>query len=348
MKVALIAPPFIAVPPQKYGGTELFVAELAQGLQLQGIDVTVYTNGESTVDVPMRWLYPKGEWPLQGEVEGTLKSLNHFAWAIQEAAQEADLIHVNSAPGLAFARFTDVPMVHTVHHAYDAALAEFYQAYPEVSYVTISDFQRKKLRMPKMRTIHHGINSSLYPVQEKKQEYLSFLGRIAPPKGTHLAIEIAKKAGIPLKIAGEVQPIYKGYWETMVKPHVDGKFIEYVGEVGMKDKVELLGNSLAMLFPVQWDEPFGLVMIEAMACGTPVLAMPGGSVEEVVREGVSGQVRKSAPELAECARNLKIPARTVRGYMEELYSVERMTRDYVHLYAEILRDEVAETEQIVA
>lgn len=336
MKIALIAPPFIAVPPRKYGGTELFIAELARGLHLQGIDVTVYTNGESTVDAPMRWLYPEGEWPLRHEVEASLKGLNHFAWAIQEASQEADLIHVNSAPGLSFSRFTKVPMVYTVHHAYDPSLSEFYQSYPEVSYVTISDFQREKLAMPDMRTIHHGINPSLYPVVEKKQEYLSFLGRIAPPKGTHLAIEVAKKSGIPLKIAGEIQPINKDYWETMVKPHVDGKFIEYVGEVGMEDKVELLGNSRAMLFPVQWDEPFGLVMIEAMACGTPVLAMPGGSVGEVVKEGVSGNVRGAANELAECARNLDIPALIVRGYMEEYFSVERMTRDYIHLYLSLI------------
>jgi glycosyltransferase involved in cell wall biosynthesis len=348
MRIALIAPPFIAVPPRKYGGTELFIAELAHGLQLQGVEVTVYTNGESTVDAPMRWLYPKGEWPLRSEVEGSLKGLNHFAWALKEAAQEADLIHVNSAPGLSFSRFIDVSMVYTVHHAFEPVLSEFYQSYPETSYVTISDFQREKLSMPDMRTIHHGINPSLYPLVEKKQEYLTFLGRIAPPKGTHLAIEIAKKSGIPLKIAGEVQPVYKNYWETMVKPHVDGKFIEYVGEVGMEDKVELLGNSKAMLFPVQWDEPFGLVMIEAMACGTPVLALPGGSVAEVVKEGVSGNVRGTAAELAECARNLDIRAPNVRGYMEKFFSVERMTRDYINLYSEILRDGVAETEQIVA
>jgi len=202
--------------------------------------------------------------------------------------------------------------------------------------------------MPDMRNIHHGIDPSLYPVPDGKREYLSFLGRIAPPKGTHLAIEIAKKSGIPLKIAGEIQPINKDYWETMVKPHVDGKFIEYVGEVGMKEKVELLGKSRAMLFPVQWDEPFGLVMIEAMACGAPVLAMPGGSVGEVIKEGVSGNVRKTAAELAECARNLDIPVPIVRGYMEEFFSVERMTRDYIRLYSEILRDGVAESEQIVA
>jgi glycosyltransferase involved in cell wall biosynthesis len=348
MRVALIAPPFIAVPPKKYGGTELFIAALAQGLQRNGIEVIVYTNGESTVDAPMRWIYPEGEWPLKHEVEASLKGLNHFAWAIKQAAQEADLIHVNSAPGLSFGRFIDVPMVYTVHHAFDQSLAEFYQSYPDVSYVTISDFQRKKLNMSNMRTIHHGIDSSLYPLHNGKREYLSFLGRIAAPKGTHVAIEIAKKSGIPLKIAGEIQPINKQYWETKVKPHVDGKFIEYVGEMAMKEKVELLGKSLAMLFPVQWDEPFGLVMIEAMACGTPVLALPGGSVKEVVEEGVSGNVRKTADELAECARNLNIPAPKVRSYMEESFSVKRMTRDYINLYSEILRDGVAEAEQIVA
>jgi glycosyltransferase involved in cell wall biosynthesis len=348
MRVALIAPPFIAVPPKKYGGTELFVAELAHGLQEKEIDVTVYTNGESTTDVPMRWLYPTGEWPLCHEVEASLKGLNHFAWAIQEAVRESDLIHINSAQGLSFGRFTDVPMVYTVHHSYEDRFAEFYQSYPEVSYVTISDFQRKKLNMPNMRTIHHGVNPELYPMREGKREYLSFLGRIAHTKGTHLAIEIAQKAGIPLKIAGEVQPINKNYWETVIKPQVDGKFIEYVGEVGMEEKVDLLGHSLAMLFPVQWDEPFGLVMIEAMACGAPVLATPGGSVQEVVKDGVSGYVRQTTAELAECARDLELPARTVRGYMEKKFSLERMTADYINLYSEILRDGVAEAEQIVA
>src|ERR1700757_2477234 len=223
MKIALIAPPFIPVPPKKYGGTELFIAELAQELKLQDIDITLYTNGESTIDVPIRWLYPRGEWPLHGEVEGTLKGLNHAAWAIQDAIQDADIIHLNSAAGLSFSRFIDVPMVYTVHHAYEQVFSQFYENFPNVSYVTISDFQRTKLNLPDIRTIHHGINPALYPFQEKKQNYLSFLGRIAPPKGTHLAIEIAKKAGIPLKIAGEIPPIYKHYWETMEKPHVDGK-----------------------------------------------------------------------------------------------------------------------------
>lgn len=348
MKIAIVAPPFIAVPPKKYGGTELFIAELARGLQLQGVDATVYTIGDSTVDAPVRWRHQKGEWPVNGEVEASLRGLSHAAWAIKEAAETADIIHMNSAPGLIFSRFIKTPFVYTVHHAYEAAFANYYQDLPHVSYVTISDFQREKLQMPRMRTIHHGIDASLYPVREKKQEYLSFLGRIAPPKGTHLAIEVAKKSGIPLKIAGEIQPIYKDYWEKMVKPHVDGKFIEYVGEMGMEDKVELLGNSKAMVFPVQWDEPFGLVMIEAMACGTPVLAMPGGAVAEVVKEGLSGHVSSSADELAQHARNLNLKAEAIRSYVEEFFSVERMTRDYIALYTEILQKDETEVEQIVA
>src|SRR5262249_18294237 len=277
-------------------------------------DVTVYTNGESEVEVPIKWFYEKGEWPLRGDVEASLKGLNHSAWAVKDAASEADIIHLNSAPGLSLARFVDAPMVYTVHHAFDAALQNFYRGFPEVTYVSISHFQRRKLRNPRARTIHHGIDASLYRLQECKQPYLSFLGRIAPTKGTHLAIEIARESGLPLKIAGEIQPLFKDYWDSQVKPHVDGKIIEYVGEVGLEEKNDLLGNSMAMLFPVQWDEPFGLVMIESMACGTPVLACGGGSVDEVVKEGISGHVRATASELARCARDLNIDARVVRRY----------------------------------
>jgi glycosyltransferase involved in cell wall biosynthesis len=339
MRVALVAPPFITVPPQRYGGTELFVAELALGLQHEGIDVTVYTNGESEIDVPIRWLYERGEWPLSGDVEAALKGLNHAAWAIKEAAADSDVIHLNNAPALTASRFVDVPLVFTVHHAHDPALAEFYRFFPQVSFVTVSRFQQNKLRMARMRAIHHGIDIARYRFQECKQPYLSFLGRVAPAKGTHLAIEIARKSGIPLKIAGEIQPCYQDYWENVVQPQVDGRFIEYVGEVDLEGKNELLANSMAMLFPIQWDEPFGLVMIEAMACGTPVLATPGGSVEEIIEEGTSGHVRATAEELAGCVRELKIDPKIVRSHAEKFFSAERMAKDYVNLYTELVRDQ---------
>jgi glycosyltransferase involved in cell wall biosynthesis len=336
MKIALVSPPFISVPPRKYGGTELFIAELAKGLKKRGVDVILYANGESTAPVEMRWIIEKEEWPLPGAVEASLKGLAHASWAVKDASAEADVIHLNSAPGLSYSRFIETSLVYTVHHAYEQSLTDFYQFFPDVFYVTISDFQRHRLPMRHMQTIHHGIDVSCYTLQEKKQPYLAFLGRIAPPKGTHLAIEIAKLAGIPLKIAGEIQPLYQEYWEQQVKPHVDGTFVEYVGELGLEEKNHLLGNALAMLFPIQWDEPFGLVLIESMACGTPVLALPGGSVEEIVKEGVSGHVRHSVKALADCARKLKIDAKTVREFAEENFSVDRMVNDYIQLYTEII------------
>ena len=349
MKIALIAPPFIAVPPRKYGGTELFIAELATGLQQKGAEVVVYANGASTVPVETRWIYEKEDWPISGPVEASLKGLVHSSWAIKDAAA-VDVIHLNAAPGLSFSHFVSTPFVYTVHHPFERTLTAFYGHYPDVSYVTISDFQRHKLPMPKKRTIHHGVDLDRYNFVERKQPYLAFLGRVAPPKGTHLAIEIAKQCGIPLKIAGEVQPLYQDYWEKQVKPHVDGKFIQYVGEVGLKQKNELLGNALAMLFPIQWDEPFGLVLIESMACGTPVLAMPGGSVEEIVRDGVSGYVRSSVEELARCARNLQLDPKGVRNYAQENFSVQRMIDDYIQLYSEIIGEGQtrADAERIVA
>lgn len=351
MRIALVAPPFIAVPPKKYGGTELFVAELAEGLQQQGAQVVLYANGESKAAVELRSIYEKEEWPIEGNVEASLKGLSHSAWAVYDASQSADIIHVNSAPGLSFSRFVGQPFVYTVHHAYEQSFDDYYKKLPDVQYVTISDFQRHQHHMRHMRTIHHGINPSLCQVQENKQPYVCFLGRIAPPKGTHLAIEIAKKSGIPLKIAGEIQPLYQQYWETQVKPHVDGTFIEYVGELGRDEKNTFLGNATALLFPIQWDEPFGLVMIEAMACGTPVLALPGGSVAEVVKEGASGHVRGSIDELVQCAKNLKIPPKTVRSYMEENFSVQRMVRDYLNLYSQLATEEAepsGEKENLVA
>ncbi|TMP93886.1 MAG: glycosyltransferase family 4 protein [Verrucomicrobia bacterium] len=147
--------------------------------------------------------------------------------------------------------------------------------------------------MPRMSTVHHGIDLTQYKLVEHKQPYLSFIGRIAPLKGTHIAIDVAQRTGIPLKIAGDVQPMYHEYFERKVKPQIDGKIVDYMGLADLQVKNELLGNSMAMLFPIQWNEPFGLVMLEAMACGTPVLAMPGGSVPEVVREGISGHICRS-------------------------------------------------------
>jgi glycosyltransferase involved in cell wall biosynthesis len=338
VRVAIIAPPFISVPPRRYGGTELFIAQLAAGLQKAGLDVVVYANGESSAGAETRWLFPKAQWPIKGEVYDNLKDLNHTTWAIKDAARTCDLIHINNAPGLVCSRFVRRPFVYTIHHPHIAELSDFYSYFPEVNYVTISDFQRRQETMPHLQTIHHGLDLTQYHYREKKQDYLAFLGRIAPIKGPHLAIQAAKKAGMPLKIAGEVQPMFRDYFETEIKPHLGGSFIEYLGEADLASKNELLGNARAMLFPIQWDEPFGLVMLEAMACGTPVLALPGGSVGEVIKNGVNGFICQSMEEMATRAREVAraVAPAMVRQRAQERYSLEHMAARYAKLYQSIL------------
>ncbi|HEX6823038.1 MAG TPA: glycosyltransferase family 4 protein, partial [Candidatus Sulfotelmatobacter sp.] len=252
---------------------------------------------------------------------------------------DCDLIHVQSPQALVFSRFAARPFVLTLHGPHDAKLSEFYSHYPEVQYVAISHAQARQESLPKLRTIHHGIDLSLYRLVERKQQYLSFIGRIAPIKGTHIAIDVAHRTGLPLKIAGEVQPAFREYFESKIKPKIDGKFVEYVGPADLQAKNELLGNSMAMLFPIQWNEPFGLVMVEAMACGTPVIALPGGSVPEVVVEGVSGHICRSLRDLTRCVRDLNFQPAAVRRYVEENFSVEVMVGKYINLYREALQQQ---------
>lgn len=350
MRIALVAPPFISVPPAKYGGTELFIAHLARGLKKLGHEVVVYTNGESTVPVERRWIYPKGEWPIRGEVYASLKDINHTAWAVADALHDqCDIIHINNAPGLVHSRMISVPMVYTIHHPHEEELTTFYRFYPDIHYVTISHFQQEKEPLPHIRTIHHGLDFSKYHVPPAKEPYVAFIGRIAPVKGTHLAIEAAKKAGVPLRIAGEVQPIFKQYFESTIQPEIDGKNVEYIGEADLAAKNELLGNAMAMLFPIQWDEPFGLVMIEAMACGTPVLAFPGGSVPEIVKDGVSGWLCRSTEEMARrIGESGRFEASEIRAYAERTFALDHMVKEYADYYAHILAQragQVAATEQ---
>lgn len=338
MKIALIAPPFISVPPGEYGGTELFIAQLSEGLQKAGAQVVVYANGESRVGAEVRWIYERSQWPIKVQEEAWLKDLNHESWAVRDAINGCDVIHFHTAQGLAFSRFASQPSILTLHGPHDAKLSEFYSYYPDVHYVCISDAQCHQESMPRMRTIHHGIDLSQYQLVEHKQQYLSFIGRIAPIKGTHIAIEVARRTGIPLKIAGEVQPMYREYFEAKIKPKIDGQLVQYVGAANLQLKNELLGNSMAMLFPIQWNEPFGLVMVEAMACGTPVLAMPGGSVPEVIENGVSGYVCRTVPQMVKQVGDLHFDPHAVRKYAEDNFSLQRMVRDYLALYEDALTE----------
>jgi glycosyltransferase involved in cell wall biosynthesis len=336
MKIGLIVPPFIPVPPLRYGGTELFIANLADGLRHLGHHPIVYTNGESTIACERRWLFPRSNWPIPTELHGSLEDINHTSWACHDAVGECDVIHLNNAPGLSFSRLYSTPFVYTLHHPQNDALSTYYSHFPDVHYVAISRAQALREAMPRMSVVHHGINPAQYPVGQGKREYLCSMGRIAPIKGIHNAIDVARRAGIPLKIAGEIQPLFRDYWEQVIRPQVDGRFIEYVGEADLAAKVELFGGALAMLFPIEWAEPFGLVMIEAMACGTPVLAFPRGAAPEVVCDGVSGWLSQEVDTMARQAATLDIPPARCRAWVEEHFSIERMAADYLHLYEQAI------------
>ncbi len=339
MRVALIASPFLEVPPALYGGTELFISDLALHLERLGASVVVYTVGASTVPVEKRYLYTRSRWPLAGTTGERLREARHSGWAMAEAEKDCDIIHVNDATALSHMPLVHKPVVATIHHAFEPDLAIFYSYYPEVQFVAISRSQARRLRLPGMRVIHHGIDLSKYRFHGRKQPYLSFLGRLVPIKGAHLAIRVARRAGLKLKIAGEIQPPFRDYYEREIEPEIDGDSVEYVGEVDLERKNELVGNSKALLFPVLWEEPFGLVAVEAMACGTPVVALRGGAVAETVHNGVSGYVCQSVNELVKCTRMAcsKLEPRKAREHVERYFSAERMARDYLALYESLLR-----------
>ncbi len=336
MRIALIAPPFIAVPPKTYGGTELFLAHLAAGLHDRGHDVTLYANGESCVPCELKWRYPRADWPVRQAAAAQLKNHDHTAWAMADAARSADVVHLNDTIAAPMTTFLDCPVTMTLHHPYEPLLSALYVRYPSIQYVAISHHQACAEPMPNITVVHHGIPLAEYAFNDRKGDHVVFLGRLAPCKGAHLAVQVARRCGIRLKLAGEIQPVFREYWEREVRPYVDGRQIEYVGQADRARKNRLLGEARALLFPIQWDEPFGLVMVEAMACGTPVLALPGGSVPEVVREGVSGWTCRDVDDMAERVMSLQIDPVSCRSWVEQQFSCDRMVEQYLDVYERLI------------
>jgi glycosyltransferase involved in cell wall biosynthesis len=331
MRIALVAPPFIPVPPVTYGGTELFVAHLAEGLHARGHDVVVYANGESRVPCELKWRYRHSQWPIKEPAVAQLKNADHTAWALNDASAHADLVHINDAIAVPMTTFIEQPVVATLHHPHEPILSELYAKYPEIDYVAISAAQARRELMPQVHVVHHGLALNDYRFSSEKDDYVVFVGRMAPCKGAHHAIAAARRAGLPLKLAGEVQPLFRAYWEEQVKPQLGGD-IEFVGEANLEQKIALLSRARAMLFPIEWDEPFGLTMIEAMACGTPVLAFRGGSVEEIVRDGVSGWICRDVADMADRIVSCTIPAESCRTWVERHFSIDRMVDGYLEVY----------------
>ena len=261
-----------------------------------------------------------------------LKNTDHSGWAVRDAARSVDVLHLNDVAAIPFTSFVDVPAVLTIHHPHEPVLTSYYERYPNVHYVTIARWLADREPMPNVHVVHHGIPVDSYRFSARKDDYVAFLGRMAPCKGPHLAIEAARAAGIPIKLAGEIQPTFRGYWETEVAPRLDGKDVEYIGEADFAQKNELLARARALLFPIQWEEPFGLVMIEAMACGTPVLAFAGGAVEEIVENGTNGWICADVVEMAERMARMDTRAECCRDFVARRFSVSAMTDRYLDVY----------------
>jgi glycosyltransferase involved in cell wall biosynthesis len=340
MRIAQIAPLHERVPPKHYGGTERVVSFLTEELVRQGHDVTLFASGDSRTSAK---LVRCCEMALRvnPSVRETLPYHMIMLDEVCRRIEQFDVLHfhidVLHAP---LVRDIADRTLTTLHGRLDLPdLAPFYGAFRELPLVSISNDQQQYLRNVNwLGTIYHGLPRDLLPFQPSAGGYLAFLGRIAPEKGPDRAIEIAARIGMRLKIAAKVDRVDQGYWEEKIRPMVEAHpDVEFIGEVDDNDKGDFLGGAAALLFPIDWPEPFGLVMIEAMACGTPVIAFRRGSVPEIVEDGLSGFVVDTIEEAVTAVRRIATLDRAkVRAQFERRFTAERMARSYLDIYRKLL------------
>jgi glycosyltransferase involved in cell wall biosynthesis len=339
MRIAQISPLMEAVPPKFYGGTERIVAYLADALAEMGHEVTLFASGDSLTKAT---LVPA--WPQALRLDPTIR--DHIAplivmlETVAQRASEFDVVHLHcDYLGYPALRRAGVPFLATLHGRLDLPeLRPLYNVFSDVPVVSISDAQRAPL--PEARyiaTVPHGLPERLLPPGSGAGGYLAFLGRISPEKAPDSAIRIAARAGMQLKIAAKVDRVDQAYFKEEIEPLLVQPHVEFIGEIAEHRKAEFLGNAVGLLFPIAWREPFGLAMIEAMACGTPVLAMRNGSVPEVVDEGVTGFIVANEAEAAAAALRLsELDRAHIRKVFQERFTAQRMAEDYVSLYRRLV------------
>lgn len=331
MRIAQVAPLAESVPPSGYGGTERVVSWLTEALVRRGHDVTLFASADSTTSADLEPMSPRA---MRG-VDARPFETRMIA-EVYRRADEFDVIHCHTDYlGLPLAERVDTPTVLTLHGRLDLpGLPLVFLAFPDVSYISISDSQRAPIPdMHWVATVYHGLPLHEYPFHAEADDYLLFLGRIAREKAPERAIHIAIEAGVPLKIAAKVDPADREYYETMVRPLLDHPLVEFLGEVNGARKMELLGRARALLSPIDWPEPFGLVMIESLACGTPVIARRRGSVPEILRDGETAIIRETDAELREAVEHVaRIDRRRCRAEVEQRFTDERMVDAYLEIY----------------
>ena len=339
MRIAQVSPLYESVPPKYYGGTERVVSYLTEELVRQGHEVTLFASGDSTTGAHL--IAPcRASLRLQKDC---IDQLAHHIVMLELVAKQAadfDVIHFHiDYLHFPLSRRQLTPHLTTLHGRLDLPdLVPLYREFAEMPVVSISTAQRRPLPWANwLGTVHHGLPKELYRFHEAPGKYLCFLGRISPEKRVDRAIEIARRVGMPLKIAAKVDHVDRQYFEQTIAPLLTLPGIEYVGEVGEREKDELLGNAYALVFPIDWPEPFGLVMIEAMACGTPVIAYRQGSVREVIEDGVTGFIVDGLDDAVRAAERVRdLDRRRCRQVFEERFAVARMARDYLALYERLV------------
>jgi glycosyltransferase involved in cell wall biosynthesis len=351
MRIAQVSPLYESVPPKSYGGTERVVSYLTEELVGQGHDVTLFASGDSVTRARLMATSPRS---LRLDPTCVDQLAHHMLMLEQVMRQvrEFDVIHFHiDYLHYPLSRRHDTPQLTTLHGRLDLPdLAPLYREFDDMPVVSISDAQRTPLRMANwLATVHHGLPDDLYTYREEPGQYLLFLGRISPEKRLDRAIRIAQRAGMPLKIAAKVDAVDREYFAQVIRPLLDGPHVEYLGEAGDQEKDALLGQAHALLFPIDWPEPFGLVMIEALACGTPVVAYRCGSVPEVLEDGVSGFVVDTMDEAVRAVERVPtLSRRRCREAFEHRFTARRMAGEYVALYEYLRAQQAGPRPAIVA
>ncbi len=341
MRIAQVAPLFESVPPRLYGGTERIVSYLTEELVRLGHDVTLFASGDSVTAAELVPCVPVAL-RLNRAVRDPIPYFMLMLGRVAEQADEFDIIHFH-IDQFQMPMFRSIAgrTVTTLHGRQDSAdLKALYAGFPEMPLVSISNSQRTPIPHANfLGTVYHGLPLKLLrPTFHPRGGYLAFLGRISPEKGVERAIAIARTYGLPLKIAAKVDKVDEAYFREIVVPLLDHPGIEFIGEIDERTKPEFLGEAQALLFPIDWPEPFGLVMIEAMACGTPVLAFRNGSVPEIIEDNLTGRIVSSMDEaMLALPEVIALDRRAVRRRFEERFSATRMAKDYVSLYRKLLK-----------
>ena len=340
MRIAQIAPLWERVPPQTYGGTELVVSLLTEELVRRGHEVVLFASGDSITTAQLESVHAQALRLDPTVKEAGIYELLQLSQAY-ERAKEFDIIHSHmGCAALPYANLVKTPTVHTLHGIFTRDNEKMFTHARKQPFISISDSQREdRLGLNYVSTVYNGVDPHAYTFypQPSDPPYLAFLGRLSPEKGTHHAIAIAKVTGSVLKIAGKIDAVDVDYYETLIKPHIDGEQIQYLGEANHVQKNTLMGNAIATLFPITWREPFGLVMIESMMSGTPVIAMRMGSTSEVIAHEQSGFLCDTVEEcIAALGRIHQIDRHTCRQHAEANFSVKRMVDGYEAVYRQVL------------